>query len=243
MALALSAVINQARKFLNEYVGNNEDDLSAAGNYADEFSKETDELLRAHAEVAARIVGKLCPLRYLSVRTATTAVSLGDTRFLRRPDGRYMIRIVPDGSDIPVWLRIVQIDVDGMLQPIRTILTADDEHYAMEYSAERGVGSGIYRPRAYSPLGDIDMIEIHSLAGEDGSFGVKISMVEMPKITEVGGIEVFANLSDELLDAVAGQTAALYLSATGDEKANALASLAGAMISTLKMETASTAEQ
>ena len=68
-------------------------------------------------------------------------------------------------------------------------------------------------------------------------------MVEMPKITEVGGIEVFANLSDELLDAVAGQTAALYLSATGDEKANALASLAGAMISTLKMETASTAEQ
>jgi|GEM_PF-4024991 len=242
MALALSAVINQARKFLNEYVGNNEDDLSAAGNYADEFSKETDELLRAHAEVAARIVGKLCPLRYLSVRTATTQASQGDTRLLRRPDGRYMIRIVPDGSDIPVWLRIVQIDVDGLLQPIRTILTGDDEHYAMEYSAEKGVGSGIYRPRAYSPLGDIDMIEIHSLAGS-GPFNVKISMVEMPKITEVGGIEVFANFSDELLDAVAGQTAALYLSATGDEKSGALASLAGAMISTLKMETASTAEQ
>lgn len=239
MALALSAVINQARKFLNEYVGNNEDDLSAAGNYADEFSKETDELLRAHAEVAARIVGKLCPLRYLTVTEVTKSV----TPDQKRPDGRYVLRLQPGASNgIPVWLRIVEIDVDGMLQPIRTILTGDDEHYAMEYSAEKGVGSGIYRPRAYSPLGDVDMIEIHSLAG-DGPFGVKISMVEMPKITEVGGIDVFANLSDELLDAVAGQTAALYLSATGDEKASALASLAGAMISTLKMETASTAEQ
>lgn len=222
MALALSDIIAKSRKFINEYIGGQ-----------DEFSEETDELLRAHADVAAKVVAKVAPLRFLTVTTHSTNIT-GE----ERPDGRKLLRIEP-GSDIPVWLRIVEIRVSGLV-PIRTILTSDDAMYAMEWTKQKGVGSGSVRPRAYSPLGDVDMIEVHSVT-DDGAVAVDVSMVEMPSPTRGGreeSAELYENLSEELLDAVAGQTAALYLSAIGDEKAGALSALAQAMMTTLRMETA-----
>lgn len=223
MALLLSDIIGKARKFINEYVD----------EPMDHFADETNTLLEAHANVAASVVAKMAPLRFLTVEEETVSVT-GEAR----PDGRKVLRIKPGENGVPVWLRIVEIRVQGMAMPIRTILTGDDDMYAMEWTQQKGVGSGSVRPHAYSPLGDVDMIEIHS-TDKSGAVEVKVSMVKVPTLTLVTGSNTeleYGNLSSELLDAVASQTASLYLSATGDEKAAALAQLAQAMLSVLKME-------
>lgn len=206
--LLLSTIIEWTRKYINEYVTG-----------SDDFREETDALLEAHVDAAARMTVQMVPNHYVTL----TEKTYGATEFLGylRPDGRqYMVLHLPDD-----FLKLECLSVtsdnsdDGLKTTVRTFLPQSHPSYAQQYSSIPGIGAGQYMPVVYR-MGT--KLEIHSFPEESRlELAPKLSYVAVPQLTGNNDARQYATLSESLRDAVALRAASLYLSLTGDSNAQA----------------------
>lgn len=213
--MKLEDIRNRTRANINEYIPD---------TAWDEFANETDDLLDVHIDAAVRMIAQVAPNYTMDIASGSMTGN-----WIQRADGRWVIvaTLPPD------YLRLEKITHTALKRPVTTLLTVQDPSYGAQNCPVPGIGAGEYAPKAYRVDGTV---EVHSFGSMQDGYPT-IQYIQMPKLTkdQTTNAQVYATLHDELLDPIAHQAAALYLSLTAHENAKAAQDVATASIQGLVM--------